>query len=146
MDWWVGIQNGSADLEELSGPSKAYEEFFNDLSEHLPRSIADFHRAISLHDGRLINVTVNMPQRMLMLAVEMANGRTVGLLYLGLRGYEIEADDPRSLPGPAKFGDIGYTEFSLGEEGEFVHSWIFSSGIEMTIVAENFAWDTMQIG
>jgi|GEM_PF-6782034 len=82
---------------------------------------------------------------MLMAGVECSNGVVVGLIYLGLDSFEIDAQEPRSLPGPAKFGDIGYHEFALVEDG-FAHTWLFSSGIEMTIIAKNFAWDTMQIG
>lgn len=145
MDWWVGCQDWDS-MPDLRGPSEAYEAHFAEIAGDLPSSIVDFTKAISLHDGSLINVTVDVPRQMLMLAVELDTGRTAALLYLGLISYEVDNQEPRCLPGPAKYGDIGYTEFDRADGGGFTHSWLFSSGIQMTIVAMDFAWDAFDFG
>ena len=43
------------------------------------------------------------------------------------------SDPSVGLGGPHGFGDLGYDEIDVGEDGPFEHRLLFSSGIELAV-------------
>lgn len=70
----------------------------------------------------------------------------VRLSYRGVDGMTIETDPDGVLPGPAGFGDLGYSEIDRPVPDLFEHRLLFSSGLELRVRFRefDFAVDAVQ--
>ncbi|HWX42575.1 MAG TPA: hypothetical protein VN345_15600 [Blastocatellia bacterium] len=50
----------------------------------------------------------------------------------------LSSDPDKGLVGPNGFGDLGYDEIEVLDGGMFEHRLLFSSGIELAIMFEEF--------
>lgn len=141
MAWWCGCQTGYA------GDAFAdYAAHLAAIRNRLPADLLALQESVSLHDGRLRELDYSPATgaiRMLIDGDDGAGGlRRLNLSYRDVTFFRSFADPDEGLPGPQGFGDLGYDEVDVAENGEIVHRILFSSGIEFVVQFTGFelAW------
>lgn len=128
------------DLEK--DPLEAYDEYFDTIKESIPKSFIKLREEILLHDGDLKSVVYSTADEILTLKVHGDDGRggrrKIELQYSGVKLFYSTSDSEKGLPGPMGYGDLGYEEIEVIEEG-FEHRIRFSSGIEFKIQFSDMA-------
>ena len=90
---------------------------------------------MSLHDGNLVELVMNVPESTLTLKFELPgeSSRVATVLYSGVVSFSSSGRPEEGLASPGGYGDLGYDEVDLAEAGRFVHRILFSNGIEFEI-------------
>ena len=63
-----------------------------------------------------------------------APSRVLEICYKGVSRFKSFAGRGKALPGPSGYGDLGYYEIELLDDGFLEHRLLFSSGIELSII------------
>ncbi len=134
LEWWSG------DVESDQDPVAAYNAYYNEIKETLPKDFVTVHNEISLHDGHISNVHISNNEMRIRLNCENGSGETitVELRYTGLISFNTYANFEKGLPGPYGYGDWGYDEIYVDDKNTYEHRIIFSSGIEYQINFTDF--------
>lgn len=123
-------------MENGPDPLDIYEEYFQSIKENIPVGFQKLHDEIYLHDGNVTNLKYagNVGELSIKLNNDDGKGnlREIALSYSGVTLFESVANQEKGLPGPLGYGDLGYDEVELLENG-FEHRILFSSGIEFKI-------------
>jgi hypothetical protein len=99
---------------------------------------------IAITDGALTQVALDFASSRLRLefgAAEIKDGSLgwkiisyrAALTYVGIRSLLSGSEPGYGLPGPAGYGQMGFDEFEVLDDGLFQHSLLFSSGIEIAV-------------
>ncbi|MGK0352648.1 MAG: hypothetical protein ACJAYX_003334 [Planctomycetota bacterium] len=138
MDWWHGVQDGSAE-----DPFEAYEHHMASLRP-FPPAVAALDDVPSLHDAHMVRIDHADGSVELTLHTWNSEGCIpIWLSYGRVVAFSLDADTERSLPGPLGFGDLGYCEVDTHSEGMFEHRMLFSSGFELSVRFREF---TLRVG
>jgi len=141
FEWWYGEEE---EEDEPAHPYTAYSSRIKEIENKLPNSVKEFMRDVSMHDSKIIKLDIGVDDktvRVVSLGYGLNSYLTeYELCYSGFTHYGTTSDPEKGLPGPHGYGDWGYDEFDLCDTGQFMHSVIFSSGIEMTIKFSDFSF------
>ena len=129
--WWSNYDDGEAFRDS--------EARMKEILPKLPEQLQRFHREASLHDARLRLQHLDVATQILRLNLENYEGN-VELIYGGERTIQSTADPDQGLAGPHGYGDLGYDEIDLIEDGLFEHRMLFSSGIELQVQFSRFSF------
>lgn len=142
IDWWAGIQEF-----DITDPSGDYAAYLTAIRDRLPKDLLALQESISLHDAHLRELHYSGEVGLLDIRLdgddERGKLRRFHLQYSGVVSFGANSDPDKSLIGPGGFGDWGYDEADLAEDGRFEHRVLFSSGIELQIVFEGLtvSWE-----
>jgi hypothetical protein len=112
----------------------------------LPADLLLLQDSISLHDGTLRKLDYSATSGKLCLLIDGDDGqgglRNFSLTYSGVVSLRSVASPELGLAGPHGYGDLGYDEVDLSDDGNCIHRLLFSSGIELDIEFKDFklAW------
>ncbi len=136
IEWWHGDDSGDA--------ISAYQVHFDAIRDRPPPGLVEIHESVSLHDGWLRNLRIDVAGKTLDMHIDTDDGRgglrKVHVQYLGVSSYTSLAEPETGLGGPRGYGDLGYHEVAF-ENGAWVHRLLFSSNIEMEIRFDDFVLD-----
>lgn len=137
-EWWCGIPG----VDLVSDRARMYRSYLATIRDRLPAGLLALQESVSLHDGRLRELDLSPSHATLILRVDGDDGaggrRRFTLRYSGLRSFQSIADPAIGLCGPHGYGDWGYDEADVMEEGRFEHRILFSSGIEFIVQFTGF--------
>ena len=135
MEWWRGIQSGGT-----ADPSVAFRDHLERIRDRLPSDLLLLQESVSLHDARLRIYDYNPGQLILNLSGDDGSGglRDFILEYRLIDSIIMTSDPDIGLPGQNGFGDLGYDEPDILENGLFQHRILFSSGIELQVDFSDF--------
>jgi len=140
MEWWGGFQQSRSDDRPKTGASdddipKQYQAYFESIRDKLPSAVAALNEA-NLHDSTLDLLRVNPSASRMELRVKMCDWTGAAgaftATFEGVQEVRFFSDPEQSLPGPGGFGDLGYWEIDLAEDG-YEFRALFSTGIEMAV-------------
>lgn len=141
--WWSGEcpDDGVAD---------AYWQYIESVKARFPSLVQSFITEHTLHDSRLLSLEVNTEQKELQIRLNgfnmsFNNQLAFALRYKGLRRFLSLGNTGYPLGGPGGFGDLGYDEFEILDNGFFVHRLLFSTGIEIQIEFATFDYKVSTI-
>jgi hypothetical protein len=133
MDWWNG--------DDHTDPVPAYRLHFEAIRKSLPEGLIQLHETVSLHDGRLRRLYVDLTAGIIHIDLDTDDGRgglrKVQLHYVGVTEFSSTAEHEKGLSGPRGYGDLGYEEVDI-VDGSLVHRMLFSGNIEMEIRFHSF--------
>jgi Protein of unknown function (DUF4085) len=136
LDWWNGIQ----EIHHEQDPLDTYEEYFQSIKANLPSAFLKLHDEIYLHDGNVTQLKYVGANGELYINLNNGDGngnlQEITLFYSGVTLFESNAKQDKGLPGPLGYGDLGYDEVEILENG-LEHRILFSSGIEFRIQFKN---------
>lgn len=142
IQWWCGIQGGDFHVD----PADSYRSHLATIRDRLPEGLLALQESVSLHDGRLRELQHAPSNATLRLLIDGddSNGglRRFTLYYRDVTLFRSIADPCLGLPGPCGYGDLGYDEADMDDNGELIHRILFSSGIEFHVQFKGFelAW------
>ncbi len=138
MAWWMGDM-GDDDADHVL-PS--YQAHYERIRDRLPGALRDMEGVAALHDSRLLRLAVDIEAATAKLTIVTYDGdHRWTLTYIGLVGMQSTADPEKRLGGPGGYGDLGYDEVDVGEDGLFEHRLLFSTGIELGFRFRDFAFE-----
>jgi hypothetical protein len=133
LAWWCGTQ----DCNFADDPVEAYRAHLSTIRDRLPTALLALQESVSLHDGRLRSLDLSPSEGALKLVVDGDDGRgglrRFTLRYGSVTHFGSTADPAIGLGGPHGYGDWGYDEADVNENGGFEHRILFSSGIEFVV-------------
>lgn len=136
LAWWCG----SLDDAQSKRAMADFEEHRQKIRGRLPPSFWEAPVELPLHDARLLNLRIDVQAKNARLAfIDHGKTKRFTLEYRGLIGAATTADPECGLSGPHGFGDLGYTEEDIVEDGTLEHRLLFSTGIELQIRFRDFA-------
>ena len=123
-----------------------YRSYLESVRAALPPELQRLIETICLHDGRLRELNVDLPQQRVILRLDAGNltmteGRRVSLRYEGVTELQCLADPRRGLAGPHGFADVGNDEIEVLGPGSYEHRFLFSTGIELRIRFRGFRYE-----
>jgi hypothetical protein len=137
-EWWCGIQGSDC----TNNPAKNYHIYLATIRDRLPSGLLALQESVSLHDGHLRELVLTPSNASLSLFIDGDDGsggaRRFTLRYSGVTSFRSMADPELGLLGPHGYGDWGYDEADLAEDGQFEHRILFSSGIEIVVKFAGF--------
>lgn len=137
LAWWYGIQQ-----LEFYDPVPEFQKHLSTIRERLPKGLLALQETVSLHDANLRSLDYSKQNNSLMLLLDGDDGsgglRQFTLRYLDIVSFKTTADPTIGLPGPRRYGDLGYDEPDITVDGYFEHRLLFSSGIEMQVIFQDF--------
>jgi hypothetical protein len=137
LAWWLDCQTPST----FRDPLAEYRSYLDTIRHRLPPDLLVLEDEASMHDGELDLLQLDTELRTLLLRIQGDDGkgkpRTFLLKYEGVTSFESRTSGREALPGPAGYGDLGYYEVDV-RGSQFEHSFLFSTGIELTVVFDAF--------
>ena len=137
MDWWRGIQD-----YEIYDPVADYQTHLAKIRDQLPPDLVTIQETISLHDARLREIALDSELNSLEIHLDGSDGaghaQRYILSYQRIHTFRSTADPKVGLAGPHGYGDLGYYEADLTDDGHPEHRLLFSSGIEFQIIFGDF--------
>ena len=138
IEWWSGIQGGDPNT-----PLNAFRAHLDSIRHRLPADLLLLQDSISLHDARLRELNLDTARETLTLNLDGDNGsgglRRFSLTYAGVNHFATLSDPDLGLAGPNGYGDLGYDEPDVLDDGRLQHCLLFSSGIEFRIHFADFS-------
>jgi hypothetical protein len=125
IEWWGG--------EDDSDQSQAYAEHLHHVEPRLSPNVRRLASA-SFHDAALRELRVDPSSRELTMRLDLSDGSVANLTYHDLQVFVSTGSPDSGLASPGGFGDFGYDEVDVVDDGAFVHRILFSNGIEFEIV------------
>ena len=147
MDKWIADQDLDRPGEPLAfATRKAYDEYLRKVRHLLPDRLNQLPSEVCISDSNLQEFEWNLDNQSVMLLLDagdplMREGRVVRLHYSGVRQFNSISDPQKTLPGPGGYGDLGYDEIEVLDQGWFEHRLLFSSGIEIAIQFQGFDYE-----
>jgi len=148
IDHWLADQKRKDAKEE--SPTvlalKEYQKYFEEIKEKIPHAYLKLVREIFLHDANLREIKFNASSSSLQLVLDASDitrrePKKIMLKYNQVKSFSSFSDPTKYLPGPGGYGDLGYEEFDVIEEGLFSHAMLFSSGIELIVAFRKFDFE-----
>jgi hypothetical protein len=140
MEWWGGFQRSQSDDSAGAGvcdddvPNR-YQAYFESIRDKLPSTVAALNE-VNLHDSTLELLRIDPSVSRMELRVKMCDWTGAAgaftATFVGVQEVRFFSDPEQSLPGPGGFGDLGYWEVDLAEDG-YEFRALFSTGIEMAV-------------
>lgn len=128
LDWWRGV-GAEGD------PVTAYQAHLAAVRDRLPPALVALEEMPLLHDARLRELVLTPTTGSVVLVLESyAGNERFTLTYTGVERFAGTADPTAGLPGPAGYGDLGYTEADALPGGASEHRLLFSTGIELAVI------------
>ena len=137
MRWWRG--------EVHIDPRDPYAAHVASIRHLVPAELLrlDESQFDVLHDAKLRELHIDAPGAELKLVLDGDDGRggfqRLRLTYRNVSSLKSVADPDIGLPGPHGYGDLGYSEIDVMDDGGLEHRLRFSSGIELHIRFANFS-------
>lgn len=125
-EWWSGCQRGDA-----GDAIAAFRTHLEAVRDRLTPELLALQERLSLHDANLIALRVTPETRTAVLRLMLADGQELELRYCGLSGFDSVQTPDTALGGPGGYGDLGYDEVDVLDDGSFEHRMLFSSSIEL---------------
>jgi hypothetical protein len=139
LKWWGG-KTGN-----VMAVNAEYCHYMDSVRKVLPKDLWELYWKVSLHDARLRRLQFADGMLELKLDGERKDKgrlrpglRRFRLCYQGVSAITSLADPRKGLPGPFGYGDLGYHEIEIIEEGLYEHRILFSSGIELQMRFSGF--------
>lgn len=126
-EWWSGCQRGNNGGDAFA----ACRAHVDAIRERLTPELLALQERLSLHDANLIALRITPETRTGVIRLILADGRELELRYSGLSAFESVQTADNALEGRGGFGDLGYDEVDVLDDGSFEHRMLFSSSIEM---------------
>jgi len=137
MDWWTGIQK-----LDIKDSSYEYQVHLDAIRENIPKDLLMMQEAMPLHDARLREMDYTVTSKALNIRLDGDDGkgglRQYYLRYSNVVSFYTSANPGKGLPGPHGYGDWGYDEVDVADDGRTEHRILFSSGIEFQTVFGEF--------
>ena len=137
--WWMGETD-----DESHDPVTIYRERVASIKSMIPDSLTMYIEEISLHDSKIKEIDVNIPERRIRISTttwDKGGSEILNILqYDGVERYASCADYKKGLPGPHGYGDWGYDEIDIDKNGLLSHRILFSSGITIDITFKIFSF------
>lgn len=137
LDWWLAVQS----LEDHD-PVPDFRKHLDTIRDRLPPGLLQLQESISLHDSHLREIAWDADSNLLTIRLtgsnEQGGARSFQLTYKQVQAYRSTADPEIGLGGPHGYGDLGYDEADITDDGLFEHRLLFSSGIEIQIHFRDF--------
>src|SRR5688572_7244909 len=148
LDQWIRDQE--LDKED-GGPDDAlqrYKAYLESVADRLPPDYVTMRETICIHDATMSELKMDVSAGLLTIRlnagdVTMREGRMVELHYGYVAYFSSNSDPDKGLPGPHGFGDLGYDEIEVLEDGSYEHRLLFSSGIELVVRFRDFKLDAL---
>src|SRR5262249_14988882 len=141
MEWWCEVQSGKTARD----PHTEYRSHFESIRNRLAVTLQTFVDGVSLHDGELRELVLSPPACALVLLIDADDGlggrREFRLCYGRVSLLRNTAASNLGFRGRTGFGDWGYDEVDVTDDGDFEHRILFASGIEITIQFATFEWN-----
>jgi hypothetical protein len=125
-EWWAGCQSGDG-----GDAITAFEAHSKAIRDRLTPELLALQERVSLHDASLFSLSVMPEKQMAVLTLKLADGSDLELRYAGLTAFESVQTPDQALGGPGGFGDLGYDEIDVLDDGAFEHRMLFSSSVEL---------------
>jgi len=145
----IGVWAGEGDFAEAHSIYHAYIVSVADLLPEGARTLISGGGSLCFADARLRHLDVDIPAGTVSLRftadvkdaeqLDERNGawkiiaHRLDLRYRSVVRLESTGDPRTGLPGPNGYGDFGFDEFEIREDGHVVHRLLFSNGIELHI-------------
>ena len=146
MDSWRGVQG----LEHEYDPIPDFRAHLATIRDRLPVDLLALQESVSLHDANVREINFNTDSKQLEFRLDGDDGkgglRHFSLRYEGVVSFQSTADPDIGLPGPHGYGDLGYDEADVTDEGYFEHRLLFSTGIEFRVVFRGFTMAIQDVG
>lgn len=126
IDWWAGYQTD--DDRDSRDTIDAYRQHVRDIRHRLTPELIALQETISLHDASLVRLEIRGDVAVMRL--RLGNGQAIELRYAGVTHFESMQRPERSLD-IGGYGDLGYDEVDVFEDGSFEHRILFASSIEL---------------
>ncbi|HEY1111690.1 MAG TPA: hypothetical protein VGE76_23750 [Opitutaceae bacterium] len=141
IQWWSG------EYEDQLAVFRAYDTYLAEIKPRLPGDLRRLTEDVSLHDSRLRRLTLLSASNELSIDLDGCginpdqksyHALKIRLAYGGVSSFESFADPDTGLPGPHGYGDLGYDEIELLDDGLLQHRMLFSTGIEFSVTFKSF--------
>lgn len=109
------------------------------LRDRLPPDLLALQDTVSHHDATLVSLTGSLEDRSAILKLRPPGVGQVELRYSGLTSFASTATPGQSLRGAGGYGDLGYDEVDVLEDGTFEHRILFSTSIEFRFCLASIA-------
>ena len=127
---------------DFHDPVPDFQAHLASIRDQLPADLVALQEKISLHDSILRELNFDVASRQLDLRLDgsdMKGGlRAFRLTYKEVDTFRSTADPQSGLPGPHGYGDLGYDEADITDDGRLEHRLLFSTGIEFQIIFGGF--------
>ncbi len=142
--------------DEADPIGKAYKQYIQSIRAELPSDLQLLTGAggdISLNDGTIRKYFVSLPQACVDVEMdcdyEDPNGafgeRMVSLHYKAVEAFSSSVDPDSGRPLFGAYGDHGFDEIELVENGLYEHRMLFDGGIEIAIRFRDFSLSYVDI-
>ncbi len=129
--WWVSGGETTDLVDE-------YNSYIKSVKKSLPDGVCQILDEHTLHDALIIHISVNLENRDVHLKFtgwdnkfENRVNYMIGLRDVGI--IDIVSPDGINATSGIDFGDVGYYEFEVLQEGIIELRMIFSSYVELTV-------------
>lgn len=128
IDWWAGYQ--SNDSVDPMDAVHAYQAHLRGIRDRLTPELIALQESISLHDATLLALDVRGP--IAVIRLKLCDGAGMELRYSGLTSLE-SVQKPECSLDRGGYGDLGYDEVDVFDDGTFEHRLLFASSIELRL-------------
>jgi hypothetical protein len=128
IDWWSGYQ-ANEDVDPMEA-IRAYQVHLRGIRDRLTPELIMLQEEVSLHDATLLSLEVR--GGLCILRLTLGDGRGIELRYGGLTSLE-SVQKPENSLDIGGYGDLGYDEVDVCEDGSFEHRLLFASSIELRL-------------
>lgn len=140
FDWWCNGQDPARQVEIIDQYTNHVQAIRHRLTPDLLR-LEDGNP--SLHDSNLVELTVDLPKRIVHISLDGCNEDDhppfrIELIYRDVTSFVSKTNGLDHLSGPGGYGDLGYLETHLVGD-RFEHCMIFRTGIEFSIEFGDFS-------
>lgn len=143
VDQWIADQEPEPSVDARESALIRYADYLRGARSALPIEFLPLTSEIVIHDARALSVTTRVQESTVEITLDPGPltgrpWRELHLTYLAIRTMRLSSDPDKGLVGPNGFGDLGYDEIEVLDGGMFEHRLLFSSGIELAIMFEEF--------
>jgi len=139
LEWWKSV-DGRTHADH--SPQGRYKEHLLRIYSKLPVELRAFDSGLSLEFASIRSVDLRLTERSLTLVFGPGSEpEWLSLHYGGVERFESTADPATKLPGVQGYGSLGHCEVDVLPSGAFGHYFLFSSGIELSVVFREFRFE-----
>ena len=148
LDSWIRDQELDSVDADSDHPRQRYKAYLENVRDRLPLDYVTMSESVCIHDATMPELKFDVSAGALTIRlnagdVTMREGRMVELHYGRVAHFSTNSDPDKGLPGPHGFGDLGYDEIEVLDDGSYEHRLLFSSGIELIVRFGDFRLEVL---
>jgi hypothetical protein len=128
--------SGDLSDEQCEEVQASYRRHIESLLPRLPASVVELEKQVSLHDGLVRRVVVDLPARQLTMELRCGDlqvgYRDVDLIYSGVEFATLDLTELASVARDRQT-ELLYDEFDVDEDRNYIHRILFAPAGEISV-------------